>query len=396
MRGAPEMLLDYVTLLTAVGISAACLSIMVFLAWLMAPRDAFLLTVSLGGAMCGLGLLLYGFYVANLQPIVATSAFSVIYCGLAMLVGAGHQFRTDRLPRWMVARHAIAANVIGLPMLAAGYTGLGFVPINLMVTFLLLAVIVQYWKARRQAPVIITSLCILYGLIAASFLLCALAILRDGRTVLPGAPGNWAEDLSLLVLIAVVPGIGALTLALTQARQVRRHRQDAMTDSLTGLLNRRALFDMFGLRPLPRETAVIVFDIDRFKSINDRHGHAVGDRVIALFAAALEMHLADGGAAARLGGEEFALVVPATTAEGSLHTAEAVRESFQRLVNQLGLDGMGGTASAGIAFGMTHGAAFETVLSAADKALYAAKNAGRDCVMSAEPQIASQTRSKLG
>ncbi len=69
-------------------------------------------------------------------------------------------------------------------------------------------------------------------------------------------------------------GIGALSLALHQWRLAARHRLDAITDPLTGLLNRRALFDEYGTRPMGTTTAVIVFDIDHFKSVNDRFGHA--------------------------------------------------------------------------------------------------------------------------
>jgi len=384
------MLLDYVTLLTAVGISAACLSVMIFAAWLMAPKDSFLLTCAIGGGLCGCGLLLYGFYVVAPRLVIGVAAFAVIFCGLSLLVGAGYQFRTDRSPRRLVAVTALAANAIGLPLLAIGYTGYGFVPVNLTGAVLLLCVVGQYWRARRQAPMAAISLCVLYALIAVSFALCAFALLQNGQAVLPGAPHGWAEDLSLLVMIALVPAIGAITLALSQARLARKHRLDAMTDPLTGLLNRRALFDLYGQRPLPGDTAVIVFDLDRFKSINDQHGHAVGDRIIALFAMAMEANVAPGAVTARLGGEEFALVVPATTADGALRAAEAVREAFRGLVAQLGLEQLSGaSASAGIAFGVTHGATFEDVLNTADKALYAAKNTGRNRVAPAEPQLAS-------
>jgi len=382
------MLLDYITLIAAIGISTAGLSLMIFAAWLMAPKDSFLLTCSVGAALCGGGLLLYGFYVVNPRILVGVMAFSLLFGGMSMLIGAGYQFRTDRAPGWLVIYVALAANVVALPLLALGYTGIGFVPINLTMAALLAAVAVQYWGARAKAPVAVAGLCVLYSLVAASFLLCAVMLIRDGRLVLDGAPSNWAEDLSLLILVACVPAIGAVTLALNQARLARMHHETAMTDPLTGLLNRRALFDAYGERPLPERTAVLVFDIDRFKSINDQHGHSVGDRVILAFASALEAHGHGLSRAARLGGEEFALVKPAASAESALRLAEGVRQTFCTNVNLLAVEHLSCSASAGIAFSGTHGTSFENVLNEADKALYAAKNSGRDRVLSAEPRLA--------
>jgi diguanylate cyclase (GGDEF)-like protein len=110
-------------------------------------------------------------------------------------------------------------------------------------------------------------------------------------------------------------GIGALSLALNQGRLARHHRRDALTDPLTGLLNRRALFDMHGNVPVGAFTAVVVFDLDNFKAINDEFGHAAGDEVLRVFAAELAGNLRQTDVAARMGGEEFALVLKRTVPE---------------------------------------------------------------------------------
>lgn len=381
------MLLDYVTLLTAVGISAACLSIMIFVGWLMAPKDGYLLGCSAGGAISGLGLLVYGFYVANPVPLIAVVAFGVVLAGLSLLVGAGYRFRTDRSPHRMVLLLTLASWAIALPGLAVGYTGLGFVPVNLVVSALLLATAHQYWIARHQAPTAIASLCGLYSAIAGSFLACAFDLLKNGQPVLDTAPQGWAENLSLLVMIACIPGIGAVTLALNQARIARRHQLEAMTDSLTGLLNRRALFEATSGLAMAEGTAVIVFDLDRFKAINDRHGHAAGDRAIIAFGRAMTRHAPPPAIAARLGGEEFAVVLPVTTADGALRLADTIRHRFRESIREFDIEGLEGSVSAGIAF--AHGSSFEQVLNEADTALYAAKNAGRNRVVMADPRLAS-------
>ncbi|QFR31956.1 diguanylate cyclase [Ancylobacter sp. TS-1] len=388
---AIAMLLDYVTLLTAVGISAACLSIMIFMGWLMAPKDGYLLACSAGGAVSGLGLLIYGFYVAHPVPLAGVVAFAIIIAGLSLLVGAGYRFRTDRSPRPLVIRLTLASWVLALPALAAGYTGLGFVPINLAVGALLLLTAGQYWQARREAPYAIASLCGLYTAMALSFLACAVELLKSGQPVLDSAPQGWAENLSLLVMIACIPGVGAVTLTLNQARIARHHRLEAMTDALTGLLNRRALFEAAASLALAEGTAVIVFDLDRFKAINDQHGHATGDRVIILFARAMTHHAPQPAITARLGGEEFAVLLPAASAKEALGAAERIRHRFRELTAELEIAGLEASVSAGIAF--MNGAGFEQVLNDADKALYAAKNAGRDSVVIADPRIASSRAS---
>lgn len=385
------MLLDYVTLLTAVGISAACLSIMIFVGWLMAPRDGYLLTCSAGGAVSGLGLLIYGFYVSHPIVLAAVVAFGTVLAGLSLLVAAGYRFRTDRPPHRVAIGLTLASWTLALPMLAIGYTGLGFVPINLTVSALLLLTAYQYWMARHQAPTAIASLCGLYTAIAVSFLACAFDLLKKGDWVIDTAPQGWAENLSLLVMIACIPGIGAVTLALNQARIARRHQVDAMTDAMTGLLNRRALFEAAGSPALAQGAAVIIFDIDRFKAINDEHGHATGDRVIILFARAVRDHAPPPAIAARLGGEEFAVVLPASSAKEALRAAERIRYRFRELAEELTIAGLDASVSAGIAF--MNGTSFEQVLGDADRALYAAKNSGRDRVAMADPRVASSRTS---
>ncbi|TGR62438.1 GGDEF domain-containing protein, partial [Mesorhizobium sp. M2D.F.Ca.ET.223.01.1.1] len=102
---------------------------------------------------------------------------------------------------------------------------------------------------RAEAPVHLIGVSLLYSLTAASFVLCAAVLAWDGKLVLGHAASNWAEDLSLVIVIASMTGIGALSLALNQGRLARHHQREAQTDALTGLLNRRALFDLHGKTP---------------------------------------------------------------------------------------------------------------------------------------------------
>jgi diguanylate cyclase (GGDEF)-like protein len=221
---------------------------------------------------------------------------------------------------------------------------------------------------------------VLYAATGVSFGLCAAVLIAEGAYVIGQAPRTWAEDLSLIVSIAGIRGVGALSLSLSQTRLARRHRHDAMTDAQTGLRNRRALFDAYRADRVAAETAIVVFDLDDFKDINDRFGHAVGDEVIIRFSDVL-MHVArDTDIAARIGGEEFCLVINRTTAAVAGLVAERIREAFAR--EAVVVDGatLRCTVSAGVAYVARGGESLDSVMRRADEALYAAKRAGRNRV----------------
>ena len=139
---------------------------------------------------------------------------------------------------------------------------------------------------------------------------------------------------------------------------------------------------------LDRFTGVLLFDLDHFKVVNDRYGHATGDEVLRRFALVMRQCLRTTDIAARLGGEEFAAVLPRSTAERAHQVAERIRKSLADLVVETDLGDMQCTVSVGIAFPTGEGRMFEQVLGDADKALYRAKNSGRNRVASASLRLA--------
>lgn len=386
------MLLDYPSLLISIGFSAVCLGAILFAAWLTSRGEGFLLTWAIGTALVVGNVFAYSVYLSQPRPWLGALAFACLLCGLSVLYGAALQFRRGGSPWRRARRAAIASCAIALPGFFAGYDGVAFTLINVAAAILLALTALEYWKGREEAPSALAGIAGLYLLVGVSFALCALLLVLDGKAVLDAPPNNWAEDLSLVIIIAGVPGIGALSLALNQARLARSHRIDAMTDPLTGLKNRRALFDRYALSPLREPIAVVLFDIDRFKAINDEHGHATGDRIIARFAQALTEGVDAPHEAARLGGEEFALVLPRANAETALRHAERVRAGFSALA--LHTEGLACTASAGIAFAET-GERFESVLGTADQALYQAKHGGRDRIASAGLRVVGQAQTVI-
>jgi diguanylate cyclase (GGDEF)-like protein len=159
----------------------------------------------------------------------------------------------------------------------------------------------------------------------------------------------------------------------------------AMTDTLTGLLNTRwwtelAPREAAQSRRLGTEIAVLLCDLDHFKRVNDRYGHAAGDVVLRCTARVLRAAVRTGDAAVRYGGEEFLLMVRESDEEGALRVAKAVQEGLREMPTPIdGLPPL--TASIGIAFFPRHGATLDEVLAHADAAMYQAKHDGRDRVV---------------
>ena len=153
-------------------------------------------------------------------------------------------------------------------------------------------------------------------------------------------------QLTLLLRIA----LAFIVLSMAKERQELKQRVEALTDALTALPNRRALFEVADAlgqnRQIKAEAiSVLIFDLDHFKETNDRFGHALGDRVLKLFATTASAHLNGTSLVARLGGEEFAAILPGAGPLEALGAAEAVRHAF---ANSAFVDGLpvGATASA--------------------------------------------------
>ena len=152
----------------------------------------------------------------------------------------------------------------------------------------------------------------------------------------------------------------------------------ARHDSLTGVLNRSAVFEVAQRHLLRRPLALILLDIDFFKQINDRHGHPAGDAVLKELVDRLADTLAGRGEIGRVGGEEFTILLPETALRESVSIAESIRGNIADHAFSC-LPGHPVTASFGVGWNAA-GSEFEQAYSSADAALYRAKNQGRNQV----------------
>ncbi len=185
-------------------------------------------------------------------------------------------------------------------------------------------------------------------------------------------------------------------------RVLHELKQQAITDPLTGLHNRRFLYEV-----LPRElvrahrkaapVAAMMIDIDHFKRVNDTYGHEAGDRVLKEVSRLIKAAVRSSDISCRYGGEEIALVLPEAPLEGARLRAEAIRAA----VENLEADCPGGqrvrvTISVGVAVYPEHGADADTLLRAADEALYSAKSGGRNRVSVCVKHVPAQARPVTG
>jgi diguanylate cyclase (GGDEF)-like protein len=201
--------------------------------------------------------------------------------------------------------------------------------------------------------------------------------------------GGAAPARAWIVLFAVeivlyVVGTAFIVLILAKDRTVHRYRMAAATDPLTELLNRRGFFEaaegLMAVRRRRRKApiSVLVFDLDRFKTINDQNGHATGDAVLQLFAKVVRETLRATDILGRLGGEEFVALLPSTALEAAV-AAERVRVALAAARIVRAGRHIAVTVSIGVAAG-SPATAIDVLIARADEALYRAKENGRDRV----------------
>jgi diguanylate cyclase (GGDEF)-like protein len=164
-----------------------------------------------------------------------------------------------------------------------------------------------------------------------------------------------------------------------------RAEELARTDDLTGITNRRGFFDdsnkLFSLaKRFDHSTSIVMLDIDYFKEVNDRHGHAMGDQVLVDFVQTIQGHIREVDVFGRLGGEEFALILPETDMTGAINIAEKLRSKISATDHRDGKTSIAISCSFGVTTLSRDHRTFENALSDADRALYLAKTNGRNRV----------------
>ena len=349
-------------------------------------RDKTFAVVSFGGMVIGSMTALQSL---SLNPILALVCFAALLCYVAIFAAYVLALRTYGLSLALLTSCFCAV----LWCLNAGFQGGAqyFFVDSFLVPLLIL-------QGKRMYAAMSFSALLLAGL----FLVEAYI----PQWILPYTdPGDRFLDLVFSMSLSTVVTVGCVTFVLTGLQKQRRRThtlnraliqankrlsEEARTDSLTGLANRRAFLAMLehetarqARSPRQYPISVLLFDLDHFKEINDSRGHDHGDFALTQFSAILNATLRKQDVAARWGGEEFIVFLPETDIAGAYIAAEKVRRTLEAAPLLFRNRELRATVSCGAAE-LNAGVNVEQVIMEADNCLYEAKLMGRNCVVASD------------
>ena len=309
-------------------------------------------------------------------------ANAVLFGSFALTWSGARVFdRRTAEPVWCVVGVIIWLLACRLPQFAASVELRALVGSFIVTSYTWLAAY-EFWRSREEA--LVSRWPAIFMLFAHGALFLLRTPLGSMFHISPAhvfSQSAWLELLSLEALLFTI-SIAFILLAMAKERTEYRHREAARTDALTGIFNRRGFLEQsaasnrwaMDLKP----TAVMLIDLDNFKSINDRFGHAVGDRVLQIFAETAAVSIPSGGLIGRWGGDEFVAVLYDTVRDEAKGSAERMQSMFQRLAADINGHQVNATLSIGMVFSPEGPLDLPALLVQADEALYLAKELGRN------------------
>ena len=326
----------------------------------------------------------------DLANALLFTSFAVTWTGARVFGGRPAE------PVYMVTGAVLWLLVCRLPVLAEAVDARVLIASGIITSYTWLTAF-EFWRGRDE------QLVSRWPAIFMLFAHGALFLLRTPLiAVLPWSIANhvygsvWLTVLSFEALLFTI-SIAFILLAMAKERTELRHRTAAMVDPLTGIANRRSFLQEAALIAKrhtsdPRPTAVLVIDLDHFKSINDRFGHALGDRVLEIFTETARQSIRTTDLIGRLGGEEFAAVLYDTNPEKAVMVAERIREGFAQAALEVESRPVCATVSIGLVHCEDAVLDMPQLLAQADQALYFAKERGRNRVEVASLDLVLQNK----
>jgi len=330
---------------------------------------------------------LFGLYGSSPDLITIDLANALLFTAFAMTWTGARVFDGRPVePVYLVTGAVLWLLVCRLPLVMDSNNVRSLIISGIITAYVWLTAY-EFWCGRSEALISRWPAIVMFFAHGALFLLRTpmIALLPPASVGSGGVYGSvWMTVLSFEVLLLTISS-AFLLLAMAKERTELRHRKAAMVDPLTGIANRRSfLHDASMLAKLhianPRPTAFLVIDLDHFKSINDRFGHAVGDRVLEIFTEAARKSMRGSDLVGRLGGEEFAAVLADTSREKAVAVAERIRDTFAQMAQEVDGHPVCGTVSIGLVHCLERTLDVTELLALADHALYYAKERGRNRV----------------
>ena len=322
-------------------------------------------------------------------PLPREIPFAMIFVACGMIWNGVRLFRGRRLRPFAACAGAVIWLVLcQLPLFPEG-SGARIALGALVVAAYTFFIAMEFSRERRKSMRSRVAGIVVLLLHAAIFLL-PLAM----RWLMPEVIAvSWVTVFALETILYAV-GTAFIVMLIVKDHHVDIYRHAASTDYLTGLLNRRAFLEN-ALRMCAQQgkhgkpVTLMMFDLDHFKSINDRFGHALGDEVIRVFAQVARKSMRATDVIGRLGGEEFAAIVPEPLELGRM-IAERVRSGFEVAAAVVAGQAVGATVSIGAATSHELVTNIDALIARADAALYRAKGDGRNRLRTADEEAGSE------
>ena len=367
-------------------ITSAVLSLAFFMAWMNFGRKPHALTWSiafLAGTLQWFSVMNADAFPSTETFLLAENAFST---ALVTLGVRGHCQRTHckLLPRnlWPIALAVYSVIVWAILIEPNVGVRMATVPIYAAITlFLSATMIIRYRERTRPAEWTAAASVFIFGVVQVADSILALMQGPTGDESIAAAYLHF----NFLTLPAGYIGMSMLVMMMMASDISAKMKKMATTDHLTNLLNRRG-FNVYGERAFSAarragaELSVIMTDIDRFKYINDKYGHAAGDSALVHFARLVSESRRKEDVIARVGGEEFALLLPGTNLRDAMALADQMCSKIGSSPMDMTSVGLPMTSSFGVAAISAKDKSLDDMVLRADRAMYRSKRAGRNQV----------------
>lgn len=387
------MTLDIATLFAVTVFTMAVGGLLLLFAWVQSPATRALAWWGVGFLMFTPATALFGLRGVVGEAWSIQAGASLMMLGYGLLWSGARVFEGRKLlPLWALAGaaiwlvacrfdafiHTIEARLLLGSGIVCAYS---------------VAFIRELWLGRRDGLMSRWPVMALVGLHAVAFPIRAPAI---GALPFPlGSPAAAGTEIPALLIFAPLLYAFALVfllMALTKERAESNQRHAATIDPLTGIPNRRG-FSERAERLLARSQqdrsalTLLLFDLDRFKTINDRYGHRTGDAVLAAFSSSSVHSLRPLDLLGRIGGDEFIALLPGVGTDAAIEVAKRARDHFAVTARELCGQPVAATVSVGIACTVQSGYNFDVLYATADAALYHAKQLGRNRIEAGRPAV---------
>lgn len=379
------MSLDVNTLFVVTIYVEAILGLLLLFAWVQNTAIHAVAWWGFAHLIRAASIVLFGMYgsapdlvTIDLANALLFTSFAVTWTGARMFDGRPAE------PVYLVTGAVLWLLICRLPVLAEAIDMRSLIATGIITTYTWLTAY-EFWRGRSEPLVSRWPAIFMLFAHGALFLLHTPLIALLPPSISSRIYGSvWMTVLSFEALLFTI-SVAFILLAMAKERIELRHRTAAMVDPLTGIANRRSFMqDAAQLAKRhgadPRPTAVLVIDLDHFKSINDRFGHALGDRALELFALTARHSVRSSDLFGRLGGEEFAAILADMSRDKALAVAERIRTSFAQAAIEFDNCPLGATVSIGLVHCEDAVLDVHELLAQADQALYCAKENGRNRV----------------